>query len=202
MRRGLGFSHPLASQFPVRITPSRQLDILNDLLRGEKWAIDETILGHMRYACALVTRYLATSGNRDEADDLSEAAFYGIVDGVNAIVRNGLSHENVTGYLALRIHGEIRNYFDGKFSVVKTPRGDAQTQDESIVDKSYGPDNTIEIEECINTISKDPTDESIIRQLQIGYSPSDVARNLGVGRSCISKRISRIQLAYKELQNE
>lgn len=200
--KGLGFRHPLANHFPTRISEERTLQILGAVKLGDPAAMEELILGHMQYACALVSRYLASNNSTVLADDLSEAAFYGLVDGVNAIMRNGLSHDNVTGYLAKRIHGEIRNYLSGRCIISSPVNVDPPEVGQLSVEPSIDFDNSIEVEEQIQELVADSMDECIIRMLRLGHANIDIARTLGVSRMTINRRIRRIRDAYRELQND
>lgn len=212
--KGLRFRHPLAVQFKPAISEKRTLEILPAVERGDTDAINEMIEGHVQYACAIVGRYLMSMHSNVAADDLTEAAFYGLVDGVNAIHRNGLDHANPTGYIARFIHGEIRKSLKLKKSIIYTPRdeptvpvGSFKLEDhdrggnrDATSDEPWTePDNSLEVEEDINALISDSVDERIVRLLQLGYLPIDIARELGLHRSNISRRISRIQDAYKEL---
>lgn len=211
--KGLRFRHPMANQFPPAITESRARDIIDDVCHGDKAAMDELIVGHIQYACSIVSKYLLSLNSPSASDDLTEAAFYGLVDGVNAIARNGLSHDNVTGYLAKRINGEIRNFLAGR-SIIQTPRGDDPLSIVSIRsapwnhghhsnrtnEPSVESDTTIEVEEDILCLIADSTDECIIRMLQRGDTAADIARHLGLHRGSVGRRINRIQQSYKELQ--
>jgi DNA-directed RNA polymerase specialized sigma24 family protein len=200
MMRGLRFRHNLAHLFPEPITADRAREILSDVQHGDERAMEEMILGHLRYACSVVGKYLASANSTAMADDLSEAAFFGIVDGVNAIARNGLVHDNVTGYLAKRINGEIRNYLAGR-SVVVGPRGERSPHCEDISrhDFAVPPDTSIEVEEDIQYLVRDNTDECIVRMLQQGTTAADIARQLGLHKANVGRRIARIQKSYQEL---
>lgn len=198
--KGLRFRHPMAEKFPEPISEVRAKSILRDVEHGDSAAIEEMIQGHLQYACAIVGRYLHSMNSTAMADDLCEAAFWGLVDGVNAIARNGITHDNVTGYLAKRIHGEIRNHLSGR-SIVVGPRGERSPHCEDIAkhDFSIPADTSLEVEEDIHQLVMDETDEFIIRALQQGYCAADIARQLGLHRCNVTRRIGRMRKSYQEL---
>jgi DNA-directed RNA polymerase specialized sigma subunit len=188
--KSLKFRHPFARKFKSAISEQRALEILPLVKEGHDFAIKELIEGHIQYACSVVGSYLLSVNSNITADDLTGAAFFGLVKGVDSIRRNGLAHNNITGYLARHINGEIKK-------ILKSEKFLNLTN----VELWTKPDNSLEVEEDVKTLINDETDECIIGLLRLGYSPIDIGRELNIHRSNISRRIGRIQNSYKELQN-
>lgn len=204
--KGYKFRHWLSKKLPKRIEDP--LVILESVRNGDPEAIRKMILGHMGLATGLVARY----NRSQQSDELVSAAFYALVNAVNRIANGHLDHDNPTAYIAKFIHGEIRRVLSNKSVSVKAiqfryhqfNRDRAGAKNGLAIENVIGlyPDTTIDVEEEINALVKDKTDEQIIRLLCLGYDGVEIAQKLNLHKSSVSRRISRIRKNYKELENE
>lgn len=203
--KGFKFRHWLSRRLPPRIKDP--LLILESVKRGEPEAIEKMIFGHMRLVTGLVARY----NKANQSDELVSAAFYGLVNAVDRIARGYLDHDNPTAYIVKFIHGEIRKALSKKSVSVKTVRlrlhpnrehgGRNNERHAEHIIGSY-PDTTLDVEERINALVKDETDEKIIELLRLGYDGMGIGKKLNLHRSSVSRRINRIRKIYRELENE
>lgn len=209
--KGFKFRHWLSKKLPKRIEDP--LLILESVKRGEPEAIEEMILGHMGLVTGLVARY----NRANRSDELVSAAFYGLVNAVNRIASGHLNHDypNPTAYIATFVHGEIRRTLSERSVSVKTvqlpgillPKGRRSRRAAVAGDRmdefigAY-PDTTLDVEERINALVNDKTDERIIELLRLGYDGMGIGKKLNLHRSSVSRRVNRIRKIYRELENE
>jgi RNA polymerase sigma factor (sigma-70 family) len=210
--KGRKFKHWMSRRLPPRIDDP--LLILESVKAGERWAIEEMVAGHLRLAAGLVGRYYKPDrGKRPiNSDDLISAAFYAVSNAVQRIADGHLSHNNPTAYIVTFIHGELRRELAARSVSVKTIQlnhhlewyetSSAAFSDDyaavNVIGGSY-PDTTIDIEEEINEVVNDQTDVRIVELLRLGYKMVEIAEDLKLDKSNVSRRVSRIR---KELVNE
>jgi DNA-directed RNA polymerase specialized sigma24 family protein len=60
----------------------------------------------------------------------------------------------------------------------------------------------MEVDEAVEQLANDDVDSKIVRMLRLGYTPADIARDLGIHKGNVSRRINRIRQTYMELINE
>jgi len=198
--KGYRFHHWMSGREPDQIAEERIPVILDSVKQGNREAMTEMITGHMRLAFGLVARY----NRADMADDLVSAAFYGITQAVDRIAHGHLKHDNASAYIATFVNGEIRRALAGRNVIASPEEGGQPTQCFDLHEQRHigaYPDTTIDIEEEINSLTNDETDEAIVRMLRLGYDGAEIARELGLHRGQISRRIARIRETYKELEN-
>ena len=91
---------------------------LDDKLKAvEEGRWDDLIKSHMRLGCTIAGRYVSIGANSDE---MVSAAMLGIA--VDKIKKNGLDHDNITGYIVHYIHQHCSEVLR-KDTVVPMPRG-------------------------------------------------------------------------------
>ncbi len=195
--KGTRFRHWLGKYAFRQPIPDEQMpDVLARVRSGEPEAIKLMIESHLRLGLALVARYVRTAG---VVDDLVSAAFYAITYAVNRIAAGHLAHDNVTGYIVAFVHGELKRELAQR-SVVYTPEHVDTAVQVPIgeFDVTVPPDFSLDVGEELDAIVKDDTDSKIIRMLLQGYQATDVAKELGVHKGNVSRRIARLRAAYQE----
>lgn len=199
--KGTRFRHWL-SKYPFKkpISVERMPEVLSAVRCGNPVAIKEMIESYLGLGLALVARFAKID---DVVDDLVSAAFLAIVQAVNRIAAGHLTHDNVSPYIVTYIKGGLRKEL-AKRPVIYTPELAIKPMWQRVplenVDASIPADNTLEVEEELASIVSDDTDIEIIRMRLLGYRAIHVAKELGISRGNVSRRITRIRIAYQENQ--
>jgi DNA-directed RNA polymerase specialized sigma24 family protein len=206
--KGVSFKHWL-SEYPFAppVPDSHMAELLRRVRQGDSQAINEMIEGHLRLANSIVARYLMTS-NRDvksvDVEELVAAAFYATVYAVNRIASGFMTHDNVGGYIAEFLHQKLHAALKER-SIICNPRGLEDpvlccqlSECDSEQHGKIEPDTSLEVDEEVESIVNDVVDAKIVRMLRLGYCAADVARDLGVHKGTVSRRIQRIRENYME----
>ena len=198
----------MSKRLPPRVEDP--LAILDSVKAGERCAIEKMVEGHLRLAAGLVARFYRSD---TDSDELVSAAFYAVANAVQRIADGHLTHDNPTAYIVMFVTGELRRTLANKSISVKTiplnhhvgewntTRSEITADDRAIANiiGNY-PDTTIDIEEEINALNK--IDARIVELLRLGYKNVEIADDLKIDKSNVSRRVHRIRKIFRELENE
>lgn len=92
-------------KLPPAIKPARTAELLPLLRAGDRAAGREVAEGHMRFANSRCRRY------GQAGYDMSDIAFEAVWNAILAIMDGELAHDNVSGFIALKVRGALRDEY-------------------------------------------------------------------------------------------
>ena len=129
---------------------------------------------HMRLAINIAGRYVSIGADSDE---MVSSAMVGLCEGIDRIKKNGLPHDNITGYLVHYIH----QYCSDSYAK-ETKRPTLQLFDAPVSDfKRADFDDTLE------KIIKTDRDRNIINLRRQGFNDWEVAELIGVDQATATR---------------
>ena len=184
--QGQSYRHPFANQDLA--TPLNDEEKIN-VLKTENW--DLLVESHMRLGCSIAGRYVRFGGNSEE---MVSAAMLGIVIAVDRIKKGIIKHINVTGYIIHYIHQNCTKALRLD-CVIPVP----QNNDTKIIVCPIT-DNNIEVTainmgelyETIEYITHTELERNVVFLRQQGHTDIEVASNLNVSRSIVTKTRKRL----------
>ncbi len=201
--QGQSYSHPFAQQELAQ--PLGEEEKIQ-ALKTENWNL--LIESHMRLGCSIAGRYVRLGGNSEE---MVSAAMLGITVAVDRIKKGIITHVNVTGYIIHYIHQHCAEALrsdcvipvpqnnDTKIVVSPLDRDPDHNRYPGIIicpitDNSVKVDSTRmgELYETIEYITHTELERDIVFLRQQGYTDVEVADNLGIGRSTVTKTRKRL----------
>ncbi len=204
--RGQSYEHPFAKQDLAQPLSDEEKKVA---LKARDW--DLLIESHMRLGCAIAGRYVRLGGNSDE---MVSSAMLGIVEAVDRFKRGTVLHDNITGYIIHYIHQScikalrldcvipVPQNNDTKITVLSTDRNPSETVwgAEGGIIICPITDNNIEVTatnmgelyETVEYITHTELERNVVFLRQQGYTDADVADNLGIGRSTVTKIRKRL----------
>lgn len=106
--KSMGYAHFLRGKDLPEKLARPEAEVLADLRNQPTEAVrDEVILAYTRLGMEVAGRYIAALKRPDKADVLVSAAIYGIIVGVDNIVKGEMKHDNLGGYLVEQMHFAI-----------------------------------------------------------------------------------------------
>ncbi len=184
--QGQSYRHPFSLQKLAQ--PLSDEEKIN-VLKTENW--DLLIESHMRLGCSIAGRYVRFGGNSEE---MVSAAMLGIVIAVDRIKKGIIKHINVTGYIIHYIHQHCAEALRSD-CVIPVP----QNNDTKIIVCPIT-DNNIEVTainmgelyETIEYITHTELERNVVFLRQQGHTDIEVASNLNVSRSIVTKTRKRL----------
>jgi hypothetical protein len=157
---------------------------------GHKPSIDRIILGHLKFAFAIVTSVF----NSGDSDSAISVAFEALVDGVIAIEKGSLDHHtvpNITGYLAVTIKGKVTKFLNAQKRTLKR-----------FPHRLYSIDNRqIEYEEILSKILEDRKEREIIELRLSGRKDPEIGRLMGLTKQRVAQIRQKIGQRLKLLMD-
>lgn len=192
--RGQGYSHPFAHQ--------KLRQPLNDeekahALKAKDW--DLLTESHMRLGCAIAGRYVSLGGNSDE---MVSAAMLGIVTAVDRAKKGLLKHDNVTGYIIHYIHQNCAEALRLDCVIPIPQHNDSKIITCPITDNNIEATETRlgELYEILEHITYTEVEKDVIFLRQQGYTDTEVANNLNISRSTVTKTRKRLLKRYNNVR--
>ena len=165
-------------------------------IEAEDW--DLLIESHMRLGCSIATRYVWLGGNFEE---MVSSAMLGIAEAVDRFKRGIVSHDNITGYIIHYIH-QICTECLRMDCLIPVP----QHNDTKIIVCPITDDNIEktatnlgELYEILEYITHTELEKDIVFLRQQRYTDSEVAANLGVSRSTVTRTRKRLLERYNNV---
>ncbi len=168
-----------------------KLKLLKRVREGNSEAIEKMILGHIRLAFSIVSRY--TDSFPYLVDDLKSAAMMGIIIAVNKIAKNSMAaHDNVTGYIVVNVNYAIRREIQNNLAI-QSPRDkevlrvtnstlyNVGTRHSQLSSQLY------EIWDSVDSLTEDQLEKQILELRSEGHTDNEVAEFLGLSRSSVTR---------------
>ncbi len=168
-----------------------KLKLLKRVRVGNSEAIEKMILGHIRLAFSIVSRYVNSFPYF--VDDLKSAAIMGVVIAVNKIAKNSMdSHDNVTGYIVINVNYVIRREIQNNLAI-QSPRNkkvllvtsgvswNVRTRHSQLSSQLY------EIWDSVDSLTEDQLEKQILELRSEGHTDNEVAEFLGLSRSSVTR---------------
>lgn len=169
---------------------------LNNVVKAvEEGRWDDLIKSHMRLGCMIAGRYVRIGGNSDE---MVSAAMLGVCEAVNKIKKNGLEHENITGYIIHYIHRFCSEVLR-KDTVVPMPRGKIARPVLSLLDTGEKDFDIIEFEDTLEKIIETEQESKVITLRRLGYTDKVIAEKLDISQTSVTKIRHKLLKRYQKL---
>ena len=193
--KGQGYQHPFAQQHLAE--PLSDKEKINARINGD-WHL--LIESHMRLGCSIAGRYVRLGGKSDE---MVSAAMLGIVTAVDRVKKGFLKHNNVTGYIIHYIHQHciealrldcvipIPQHNDTK--IIVCPITD------DILSRDGFQQQIGEFYEVLEYITHTEIEKDIVFLRQQGFTDFEVACNLNISRSTVTKTRKRLLERYNNV---
>ena len=152
----------------------------------------------MRLGCAIAGRYVRLGGKSDE---MVSAAMLGIVVAVDRVKKGLVKHDNITGYIILYIHQHCAEALRVDCVIPVPQHNDTKIITCPITDKrmlATGP-RTGELYETLEFIIHTELEKEIIFLRQQHYTDTEVASNLNISRSTVTKTRKRLLERYNNV---
>ena len=165
-------------------------------LKAEDW--DLLIESHMRLGCSIAGRYVRLGGKSDE---MVSAAMFGIVVAVDRVKRKLLKHMNVTGYIIHYIHQHCAEALRMDCVIPVPQHNDTKiiTCPITNIHSKANEAKIGELYEIIEHITHTELEKDIVFLRQQSYTDSEVASNLGISRSTVTKTRKRLLERYNNV---
>jgi len=138
-------------------------------LADKNW--DLLIETHMRLAINIAGRYVSIGA---DADEMVSSAMLGLCDGIDRIRKNGLSHDNITGYLVEYIH---QHCWRAKSKTVSTTQ---------LFDVGSTGFDSVEFNDTLESIIETDRERKIINLRKEGFNDSKIAELIGVCQATVT----------------
>ena len=191
--KGQGYQHPFSQQGLVPpLDDAEKICIL----KTKNWHL--LIESHMRLGCAIAGRYVRLGGDSDE---MVSAAMLGITVAVDRIKRSLITHNNVTGYIIHYIHQHCAEALCLDRVIPIPQHNDTKIIVCPITNSVIIATGTRigELYETLEHITHTEVEKNIVFLRQQGYTDVEVANNLGISRSTVTKTRKRLLERYNNV---
>ncbi len=187
------FNRLSLKEWPKGIDPDESLTLLGHIRQDicRDIAIKRIIEGHLRLAISIVGRYMLFFDCNHLFDDLSGAAFEGVVVAANRL--HTLKHNNVTGYIVRYIHNFVSVALK-KSPVVPTPRGHVPVKIKQIDHHDCGYSDDFVQSDILDNLTRTKEERNIVDLRIKGYTDQEIANTLKIPTT----RVFRIRKTLKE----
>lgn len=191
--QGQGYQHPFAHQRLEQ--PLRDKDKIR-ALKAENW--DLLTKSHMRLGCSIAGRYVRLGGDSDE---MVSSAMLGIAVAVDRIKKGLVEHNNVTGYIIHYIHQHCAESLRLDCVIPIPQHNDTKIIVCPITDNNIEATGTRigELYEILEHITHTEIEKNVVFLRQQGYTDTEVANNLNISRSTVTKTRKRLLERYNNV---
>lgn len=190
---GQGYQHPFARQNLAR--PLSNEEKIEAFEVGDWLSLIES---HMRLGCAIAGRYVRLGGNSDE---MVSSAMLGITVAVDRVKRGLLGHDNITGYIIHYIHQHCAEALRLDCVIPVPQHNDSKIVVCPITNDSIEATETRmgELYDILEHITHTEIEKEVIFLRQQGYTDSQVASNMNICKSTVTKTRKRLLERYNNV---
>jgi len=190
--------------YPQKIEPDKLEGLLEEVRKGNKTAIKQVILGHVRLTISIVNRYIEACDCFFLGDELDSAAMEGLVVAVNNVANGRMTnHNNISGYITSFVHSYLFNCLrDSK--IIHFPRGHkSKTILPLAEDLMKGEENDLrELREELQFITQTANELAIVKLRSAGYVDSEIGQKLGLSKLNVQRIRAKLRTRFQERERK